>query len=95
MRVYTFERFSEKEVINCKDGKRLGCPDDIKFDAECGKIISFSVRDIRKFSFGKSDGINISWDCIEKIGDDIILVNLDWFPPPLPSHDKKDKKSFF
>lgn len=96
MRVYTFADFSEKEVINCNDGRRLGFPCDIKFDAECGKILSVCVKDSSPLSlFGKSGcDVTIPWECIDKIGDDIIIVNMT-LPLPPPCKDKKKKGSLF
>lgn len=95
MRVYSFEDFSEKEVINCNDGRRLGFPCDIKFDAECGKILSVCVRDTSPLSlFSRSECITIPWECIDKIGDDIIIVNMS-LPLPPPRKDRKKKGSLF
>ncbi|MBR5527939.1 MAG: YlmC/YmxH family sporulation protein [Clostridia bacterium] len=96
MKTSTFETFSEKEVINCHDGKILGTPCDIKFNTETGNIISFSVRDTSKFSFcGNKNTIEIFWDKITKIGDDIILVDLNCTTACHCEKPKKEKKYFF
>ena len=66
-----------KEVINICDGRRLGCVIDVEFNVCDGKILSLIVPGDNKVSlFGKSDGMNIPWCKIDKIGDDIILVNV-------------------
>lgn len=66
-----------KEVINVCDGRRLGCVIDVEFNVCDGKILSLTVPGDEKISlFGKCDGISIPWCKIEKIGDDIILVNV-------------------
>ena len=66
-----------KEVINICDGRRLGRVIDVEFNVCDGKIISLVVPKDEKVSlFGKVDGFNIPWCKIDKIGDDIILVNI-------------------
>lgn len=91
----TFSCFCEKEVVNCRDGKIIGCPIDLKFDFECGQILSFFVRDTQKGGlFSKAPLLEIAWDKIQKIGEDIILVDLDFTAPP-PEKPKKEKKIFF
>ena len=71
-----------KEVINVCDGKRLGCVIDVEFQICVGKILSLVAEGDAKVSFfGKCEGVYIPWCRIDKIGDDIILVNL-------PDHDR-------
>ena len=69
----------QREVINVTDGKRLGFVYDIEIDFERGKIESLVVPGPNKLKniFGKSGDITIPWDRIERVGDDIILVNFD------------------
>jgi len=66
-----------KEVINVCDGRRLGCVVDVEFNVCDGRIIALVVPGESKQSlFGKCEGMSIPWCKIEKIGDDIILVNI-------------------
>ena len=68
----------DKEVINICDGRKLGCVDDVEVDIVSGRLVSIIVPcDGRLFGFGRSKSLVILWDCIEKIGDDIILVRVD------------------
>ena len=70
-----------KEVINTCDGRRLGCVIDVEFDVCDGKIVSLVVPGDGKVSlFGKCEGVYVPWCKIEKIGDDIILVNIGELP---------------
>ena len=94
MRKCTFEELTEKEVINCADGRRLGNVFDCVIDLECAKILSIKVESGgRFFCFDKNrDCIIIPWECIKKIGDDIILVEVILPPAPKP---EKPKKRFF
>ena len=96
MRPIRFSDFCEKEVINCKDGKILGMPVDLKIDGETCMVISFFVREPGRLCLSpKTDSIEIPWNRIDKIGDDIILVQLDCYPEKKDKKPKKEKKSFF
>ncbi|AMJ39940.1 MULTISPECIES: YlmC/YmxH family sporulation protein [Anaerotignum] len=77
-----WERFSclrEKEVINICDGKRLGFVCDLEFDAYNGKICTLIIpEDAGKWNFFcKERAYFVPWRCIKRIGDDIILVEVD------------------
>ena len=70
--------FKHKEVINIKDGKRLGFVQDVTADLESGVITSIIVPGSNKLlnMFSSNNDIVIPWKSIECIGDDIILVNI-------------------
>ena len=77
-----WERFSslqEKEVINICDGKRLGCVCDLELDIVTGMICTLVIpEDGGKWNFfGKERAFFVPWRCIRRIGDDIILVEVD------------------
>lgn len=96
MRKCTFSELCEKEVINCVDCTKLGSVFDCVIDLDCGTIISVIVEPEGKlFCFGKQENcISIPWECIKKIGDDIILV--DFAGIPLPQTDcRNNKQKFF
>ena len=65
-----------KEVINIKDGTRLGCVCDVEIDTACAKLVSIVVYGRpRCFGLlGREDDIIIKWEDIEVIGEDTILV---------------------
>ena len=65
-----------KEVINIKDGTRLGCVSDIEIDVACAKLLAIVVYGRpRCFGLlGREDDIIIKWEDIEVIGEDTILV---------------------
>lgn len=66
-----------KTVINLLDGKNIGNIIDMSID-ETGKAIGLIVEK-RKFIisfFTNKKEVNIKWDQIEKIGEDVILVNI-------------------
>lgn len=72
-----------KEIVNLNNGGRLGLLEDsdIIFEEATGKIVSLLSYE-KKFSlklFGiDSDGMEIPWDSIRKIGYDMIIVELDY-----------------
>ena len=65
-----------KEVIDICTGIRLGFPIDVEVDVVSGRMVAIIVPGpCRYFGlFGREDDIIIPWDCIRRIGDDIILV---------------------
>lgn len=77
MSTATVEELKEKEVINIKDGARLGYITNLEIDTCNGCIITITVGNGYKmlgFLCKDDDGKIINWCDIKKIGDDIILV---------------------
>ena len=71
--------FRQKEVVNMQDGRRLGPVSDLGMNAETGQIEAIMVPSPMKLASlfkGDRDYV-IPWDMIRKIGDDVILVELD------------------
>lgn len=64
-----------KDVINLNSGMKVGNIIDIKINSETGKIESL-ILEKKKFSsiFNSNDEIEIYWAQINKIGEDVILV---------------------
>lgn len=75
----TFNDLRQKDVINICDGRRLGRPLDIELsDRACIEaIIVPSPGGIMSVFRQDRGGIAISWSCVRRIGDDVILVELD------------------
>ena len=84
-----------KEVINVKDGERLGFVSDVELDIVTGKVVAIVVPGKGKFLglFGGCDDYVIRWECIERIGEDIILVS--YRVPDRECRDKKRPRSRF
>lgn len=72
-------RLINKEVINIKDGCRIGCISDVLVDCKSGNICCIIVPVVNGiFSFfGKKREYCINWCNIVKIGGDIVLVDAD------------------
>ena len=67
----------DKDVINVKDGRRLGCVSDVEIDVCSGRLIAIIISgECKGFLFGKCEKIRIPWDRIVRIGDDAILVDI-------------------
>lgn len=69
--------FKRKEVINIKDGKRLGFVQDVTADFKTGTISEIIVPGNTKFFniFSTGNELVIPWSSITTIGDDVILVD--------------------
>ena len=70
--------FKHKEVINIKDGRRLGFVQDVTADLESGVITSIIVPGNNKLLnvFAGNNDIVIPWQNIKCIGEDIILIEI-------------------
>ncbi len=68
--------FQNKDVINIKDGKKIGNIIDCRIEPVSGRIISFLIEPSRSvFSLRGSAKIEIDYENISKIGEDVILIN--------------------
>lgn len=71
----------DKEIVNLNNGARLGLlyDADILFDEETGEIISLIAPEKRlglKLLGIETNGMEIPWTAIRKIGFDMIIVEL-------------------
>lgn len=82
----------DKEVINICDGSRLGYICDFAVDTCSGRLISISVPGHGRSVFNRDGYLIIPWCKIERIGEDIILVNInpDECSPPKRTKSKKN-----
>ena len=64
-----------KDVINIYDGKKIGTIIDVNIDQK-GNINELSVQR-RRFLIFSAGTVAIKWSQIDKIGKDVILVNVD------------------
>ena len=71
-----FTELKYKEVIDVHTGFRLGCPCDIEFDDREGCVTSLICPGRPRFFglLGREDDYILPWNCIVKLGSDIILV---------------------
>lgn len=97
----SFCELRAKEVVNATDGKRMGRIVDLIFSRDDGTVSGIVVPFSKRSFFGKNQDVFIPWRCVQKIGEDVILVTLSTDaegnltcghkpPPPKPSHPHKD-----
>ena len=74
-----FSEFRYKEVINVRTGTRMGYVCDAEFEWPEGRIRALVVPGRAKYLglFGREDDYILPWECISRIGEDIILVESD------------------
>ncbi len=67
-----------KEVICVRDGRRLGFISDAKIELPEGKICAIIIPGPCRFFglWGRKDDFVIPWNCIKRIGPDIVLVDV-------------------
>ena len=71
-----FSDFRYKEVINVKTGNRLGYVCDAEFTSPEGRITALIIPGRARYMglLGREDDYILPWECISRVGDDIILV---------------------
>lgn len=67
-----------KNLVNTNDGKNIGNIVDVNIDYKSGNINSFIIESkTNMFKFlNKDRDMEVRWEEIEKIGEDVILVNI-------------------
>ncbi len=73
-----------KEVVNVLDGRKLGHICDVVFDLGSARVLGFVLPGEKKgWNFLRSgEQIFLPFNCIVKIGEDAILVELCASPQP-------------
>lgn len=68
----------DKDVVNIKDGKKIGNIIDVNIDLE-GKTTGVLVERYKfLISLFNNNIVEVKWNQIEKIGKDVILVNINY-----------------
>ena len=83
-----YSTLKNKEVVNMRDGNALGCICDLEIDPCSGQILRLILPG-EGFAgyFSAKKRLMIPWPCVERIGDDVILVRID--PLPEGKHEEK------
>ena len=73
--LYTVDDLSRKDVIDIKDGRRIGCVRDIEI-SETGQAASVTVEkaESRGNPFKKPELLRVAWSDIAVIGKETVLV---------------------
>ena len=91
-----FNELRKKEVINARNGCRIGFVDDLEIDMKCARITALIVYGRPKLFglFGRSDDCVISWENIRLIGEDAILVENFVQKTPISTKKRKNFVTF-
>ena len=91
-----FRDLRRKEVINICDGCRLGLVGDVDIRVPEGQVAAIVVFGPCPFFglFGRREEYYIPWECIQRIGDDIILIDKP-VQRRAPYQDARRRKRFF
>lgn len=72
------------DIVNIKDGRRLGPIKDLDLDLERGVVKGIVVPGASRswgfFGGGRTEDIMIPWERVKKIGVDVILVDAHDIP---------------
>ena len=71
----TFCKLSEKEVINCNDGSRVGCLTDLELSVDDCRVTALLVTKVAGL-FTKPEIICIPWEKIETV----LVLRLKFIP---------------
>ena len=65
-----------KEVVNVRNGSRYGYLGDVELDMDSGRVLALVVPGRRRLLglLGREPETVLSWEDVERIGEDIILV---------------------
>ncbi len=70
----------DKEIVNLSNGGRYGelADAELLFDERSGRIKAILAPEVRgRFGFGSREFIQLPWNSIRKIGEDIIIFESD------------------
>lgn len=92
--VNRFSMLRRKEVINICDGCRLGYVGDLEIKLPEGEVKAIIVFGPCRFFglFGRGEDFYIPWECIQRFGDDIILIDKPFRRREDPPGQKRFRK---
>ncbi len=76
----SFSELREKDVINVRDGRNLGKPIDLILnESACieALVVPGESRGLLSFIKPNREGVAIDWRRVRRVGDDVILVELE------------------
>lgn len=76
----SFSEIRRKDVVNICDGRKLGRPIDLVLnDSACVQALVVPGRGVGVLGVFRQDreGLVIDWSRVRRIGDDVILVEVD------------------
>lgn len=86
----TLRQLCKKDVVQLGSGVKLGRADDLELEVSSAQVCSLILRGRPRWFglLGRGEDLVISWQQIETIGEDVILVNCPVQDlPPRPEED--------
>lgn len=83
----TYQELRKKDVLEISSGKNLGKITDLIIEKRTGKILKIIVPG-KRGGFLSCENLEIKYSQIEKIGDDVILVDTSKKQLPKPCEPK-------
>ncbi len=73
----TMSELCDRSVVNITNGANLGNVDDIVFNTQTAQITHIIIYGRLKWFglMGRGEDIFISWEDIQKVGKDVLLIN--------------------
>ena len=70
-----FQELQKKDVVSINDGVKLGKIYDLEINVQSGAIENVIIQENLKLSnlFSSSNCIELPFDCIDKIGEEVII----------------------
>lgn len=67
-----------KDIINIKDGKKVGKIIDVEFDPSSGYLVHFVIERVHfmRNLFTNTEELTINFTQIKKLGEDVILIDI-------------------
>ncbi len=80
-----------KDIINNIDGKRLGFIRDVELNLREGRIDALIIPSENRLIglLSRAEDINVLWPQIQKIGVDVILIEMDKITPVQREAEKR------
>ncbi|SHE66854.1 YlmC/YmxH family sporulation protein [Desulforamulus putei] len=72
-------QLATKDIVNLKDGAKLGPVKDLHIDLETGRVVALVLQAPRRY-FGlvrSGKDMVIPWELVKKFGIDTVLVDLE------------------
>ncbi|MDU1314139.1 YlmC/YmxH family sporulation protein [Clostridium septicum] len=73
--LHSLNALRSMEVIDIKNGVKLGFVKDVVIDIKESKIVSIILPSMDKNWFSKEDDIEVPWENVKKAGMDVLLID--------------------